>query len=72
MPNLILRELELAPDTLIKWDLLRATSEGTGYRFAIPLLKHWLARNKPLKRVKMEAFIKSFAEGLGKVASHGS
>ena len=50
--RLILRELELAPETLIKWDLLRP-AEG-GFRFAIPLLQHWVRREKPLRRVKAE------------------
>jgi hypothetical protein len=50
--RLILRELELAPETLVRWDLLRPANGG--FRFAVPLLKKWVAENKPLKRVKKE------------------
>ncbi|MEM7539580.1 MAG: AAA-like domain-containing protein, partial [Chloroflexota bacterium] len=56
--RLILRELELAPETLEKWDLLRKVStednDSVQYRFAIPLLKQWVRQNKPLRRVKAE------------------
>jgi tetratricopeptide (TPR) repeat protein len=43
------RELEMAPDSLMKRDLLRRS--GHGYRFAIPLLQRWIKENKPLGRV---------------------
>jgi branched-chain amino acid transport system substrate-binding protein len=43
------RELELAPDGLLKRDLLRRS--GHGYRIAIPLLQRWIKENKPLGRV---------------------
>lgn len=49
--RLILRELDLAPETLIAWDLLRAV-ETDVYRFAIPLLRRWVSTEKPLRRVK--------------------
>ena len=49
---LISRELRMAPETLIKWDLLRHV--GNGYRFTIPLLQLWVAENRPLRRVKAE------------------
>ncbi|MBV7331699.1 tetratricopeptide repeat protein [Chloroflexi bacterium TSY] len=61
--RLILRELELAPETLEKWDLLRRVvnenqsdtdDQDVRYRFAIPLLKRWVQENKPLRRVKAE------------------
>ena len=50
--RLILRELELAPETLIRWDLLRPV-EGE-FRFAVPLLRRWVTAEKPLRRVKAE------------------
>jgi tetratricopeptide (TPR) repeat protein len=50
--RLLLPELELAPENLLKWDLLRRTPSG--YRFAIPLLQRWVMENKPLRRVKAE------------------
>ena len=49
---LISRELRMAPELLIKWDLLRHV--GDGYRFSIPLLQLWVAENKPLRRVQAE------------------
>ena len=57
--RLILRELDLAPEMLEKWDLLRRVqgenpTESTTYRFAIPLLKRWVQENAPLRRVKAE------------------
>ena len=51
--RLILRELEIAPETLIRWDLLRPTDDGH-FRFAVPLLRRWVASEKPLRRVKAE------------------
>jgi tetratricopeptide (TPR) repeat protein len=50
--RLILRELEVAPETLIRWDLLRAVSGG--FRFAVPLLRRWISNEKPLRMVKAE------------------
>ncbi len=49
---IITRELRMAPEMLIKWDLLRHV--GSGYRFSIPLLHLWVAQNRPLRRVKAE------------------
>jgi tetratricopeptide (TPR) repeat protein len=49
---LIRGELDIAPATLIRWDLLRR--DGGGYRFSIPLLQRWVAENRSLRRVKME------------------
>jgi len=50
--RLIVRELELAPETLTEWQLLRP-SDG-GYRFVVPLLRRWVTTNRPLRRVKEE------------------
>ena len=49
---LVAQELRIAPETLIKWNLLRQV--GDGYRFTIPLLQRWVAENRPLRRVKAD------------------
>lgn len=46
------RELEMAPESLIKRDLLRRS--GSGYRFAIPLLQRWIMENQPPGRVRAD------------------
>ena len=46
------RELEMAPESLLKRDLLRRS--GDGYRFAIPLLQRWIVENKPVGRVRAD------------------
>ena len=46
------RELEMAPENLLKRDLLRRSRQG--YRFAIPLLQRWVRENKPLGRVRAD------------------
>ncbi|MFX0196875.1 MAG: tetratricopeptide repeat protein [Candidatus Hodarchaeota archaeon] len=50
--QILLRSLELAPDTLVEWELLRKEEEG--YTFFVELIRHWVAANKPAKRVKDE------------------
>ena len=50
--RLILRELKLAPETLIRWDLLRPSNGH--YRFAVPMLRRWVSEEKALRRVKAE------------------
>lgn len=50
--RLIVRELELAPETLVDWGLLASADKG--YRFVIPMLRHWVTHNRPLRRVKEE------------------
>ena len=46
------RELELAPETLVKWEMLE---EHDGkYGFFIELMRRWVAARKPLPRVKDE------------------
>ncbi|MEM9273394.1 MAG: tetratricopeptide repeat protein [Cyanobacteria bacterium P01_F01_bin.143] len=50
--RLIVRELELAPEMLVEWELLRKVDGG--YSFVVPLLKYWVAKNRPLPRVKEE------------------
>jgi tetratricopeptide (TPR) repeat protein len=51
--RLVARELEVAPETLIDWEVLIEESKGI-YRFAIPLLRRWVLANRPLRRVKDE------------------
>jgi tetratricopeptide (TPR) repeat protein len=50
--RLVARELEVAPETLIDWEVL-IESDGA-YRFAVPLLRRWVLTNRPLRRVKEE------------------
>ena len=50
--RLIVRELKLAPATLVDWELL-VPSNG-GYRFSVPLLRQWVKINRPLIRTKEE------------------
>jgi len=46
------RELEMAPENLVKRDLLRRS--GNGYRFTIPLVQRWVTENKPFGRVRAD------------------
>lgn len=50
--RMLVRELELAPKTLVDWEMLRAVDGG--YAFTVELLRRWVAENKPLPRVKDE------------------
>lgn len=50
--RLIVQELKLAPRTLVEWELLKQVDGG--YSFAIPLLKYWVSKNRPLQKVKEE------------------
>ncbi len=45
-------ELNLAPDTLVKWEMLRKTD--VRYSFFVELLRRWVAERKPLSKVKDE------------------
>ena len=67
--RLIVRELELAPDTLAEWELLSELDDG--YRFTVPLFKRWVAKNRPLRRVKDELDrLDPLAEGLFQTGQH--
>lgn len=67
--RLIVRQLELAPETLVDWELLRESNRG--YNFVVPLLKQWVARNRPLRRVKDELDrLDPLAEGLFQTGQH--
>jgi tetratricopeptide (TPR) repeat protein len=50
--RLVARELEVAPETLMDWEVLIASEDA--YRFAVPLLRRWVILNRPLRRVKEE------------------
>jgi tetratricopeptide (TPR) repeat protein len=45
-------ELELAPRTLVEWEMLRQVDGG--YQFFIELMRRWVATSKPLARVRDE------------------
>ena len=67
--RLIVRQLVLAPDMLVEWELLKQV-DGE-YSFVVPLLKHWVAKNRPLRRVKEELDrLEPLAEGLFQTAQH--
>ncbi|MEK8020181.1 MAG: ATP-binding protein [Candidatus Parabeggiatoa sp.] len=51
--RVVIRELQNAPHLLQDWDLLEPADEG-GYRFRVELLRLWIQKNKPLKRVQDE------------------
>ena len=46
------RELELAPDTLVRWEMLQ--EQDGRYGFFIELMRRWVAARKPLPKVKDE------------------
>ncbi|UCC65225.1 MAG: SUMF1/EgtB/PvdO family nonheme iron enzyme, partial [Anaerolineae bacterium] len=50
--RIFIRELELAPRTLVEWEMLRQVNGG--YRFFIELMRRWVAKNKPMTRVREE------------------
>ncbi|PID56383.1 hypothetical protein CSB45_11920 [candidate division KSB3 bacterium] len=50
---LMMREIELAPENLLRWDILCQANEGLC--FAIPLFRLWVKSEKTLTRVKNES-----------------
>lgn len=67
--RLIVRELEIAPETLVEWQLL-CPSDG-GFRFVVPLLRHWVSIYRPLRRVKEELDrLDPLAESLFQTGQH--
>lgn len=50
--RILIRELELAPKTLIEWQMLKEADGG--YQFFVELMRRWVAERKPLPRVKEE------------------
>jgi tetratricopeptide (TPR) repeat protein len=61
--RILSRELEIAPDTLVEWEMLR--KQDGNYRFFIELMRLWVAAQKPLDKVKAELYrINPLAESL--------
>jgi WD40 repeat protein/tetratricopeptide (TPR) repeat protein len=54
--RILVRELELAPRTLIEWEMLKQAAGGSadGYQFVVELMRRWVVARKPLARVKDE------------------
>lgn len=50
--RILTRELETAPETLVKWEMLDG-ADGK-YRFIIELMRRWVSSRKPLAKVKDE------------------
>jgi tetratricopeptide (TPR) repeat protein len=50
--RILIRELELAPKTLVEWEMLRQIDGG--YSFFIEIMRRWVAERKPLPKVKDE------------------
>jgi tetratricopeptide (TPR) repeat protein len=50
----ILRELELAPEKLSEWGILQPIDNG--YRVVVPLLRRWVADNRPLRKAQDEVY----------------
>lgn len=50
--RILTRELEIAPDTLVKWEMLE--EKDGKYRYIIELMRRWVASRKPLSKVKDE------------------
>lgn len=51
--RMLTRELNLAPTTLVEWQMLSRTPEGD-YRFFIEIMRQWVLVRKPLPKVKEE------------------
>jgi len=50
--KMLVRELNLAPSTLVEWNMLEKI--GGGYRVYIELMRKWVEDNKQLEKVKEE------------------
>jgi tetratricopeptide (TPR) repeat protein len=50
--RILTRELNIAPDTLVDWEILRRVDGG--YKFFIELFRLWVENRKPLPKVKSE------------------
>ena len=67
--RLIVRELKIAPMTLIDWGLLQSVEND--YRFSVPLMREWVRSNRPLIRVKEELDrLDPLAENLFQTGQH--
>jgi WD40 repeat protein len=52
--RILVRELELAPKTLIEWQMLKEADDRSGYQFFVELMRRWVVARKPLRKVKDE------------------
>jgi len=52
--RLIIREFENAPEKLSEWGLLEPMDNG--YRVVVPLLRRWVADNRPLRKAQDEVY----------------
>jgi tetratricopeptide (TPR) repeat protein len=52
--RILSRELEIAPDTLVEWEMF-AARDGQ-YRFFMELMRRWVAARKPIEKVKDELY----------------
>lgn len=50
--RILTRELNVAPETLVDWEVLRRVDGG--YEFFIELMREWVQNRKPLQKVKSE------------------
>jgi tetratricopeptide (TPR) repeat protein len=50
--RILTRELNIAPETLVEWEVLRRVDGG--YQFFIELMRLWIQSRKPLPKVKSE------------------
>jgi hypothetical protein len=50
--RILIRELELAPKTLVEWEMLKQTDGG--YKFFVELMRRWVVARKSLDKVKDE------------------
>jgi WD40 repeat protein/tetratricopeptide (TPR) repeat protein len=50
--RILIRELELAPKTLVEWQMLKEADGG--YKFFVELMRRWVVERKPLAKVKDE------------------
>ena len=66
--QIVIRELQNAPQLLQDWDLLEPVDGG--YVFRVELLRRWIQANRPLKRVHQEMDrVQPLAENLYNAAS---
>lgn len=59
--RIIVREVEPAPQTLVRWDILESVNEV--YRFRVELFRQWIVKYRPFRRVvqeELDQFIRQF------------
>ena len=64
---MLVRELKVAPSTLVEWKMLEQVGEG--YRFYFEIIRRWVDENEKLEKVKEERDrVSPIAEKLYEVA----